>query len=330
MNSRYTPILAAALLASAASAPLRAQDNDQPPAPPAAPTLARPVTPPATDKALLRYKFAPGQVLRYSTVADLDMKITTSPQSPGIPIKQHIETVSSQTVQSVDAAKDATTLAVKIESIAMTLNGQSVPTSEAMKAQLANVTTLVLSSTGKVLSVKIDAPTKTPGFDMSKVGVYQQNGVFPTDSVKPGDTWKSLIDVSAVGAKVTSNFKLSSLTPSDGAVIAQIAQSVTGVISSSAATALPAGFKLGGAIHMNGVLLFDVDAGSIKSQTSTGHFDATVNAPAPAAAKPSAKTVAKQKKPAATAGAAKVHMDMTTTTTRVDSDAPAAPAPAAQ
>ena len=330
MNSRYTPMLAAALLASVASAPLHAQDNDQPPAPPASPTLTRPLPPPpaAATEALLRYKFTVGQVIRYRTVADIDMKISMPSQNQAIPINQHIETVTRQTVLSVDPVKDAATMTVQVESMQGTTNGQPTPQSDEQKAQLASASTLVLTSTGKVLSIKVNSATKIPGFDPSKMSIYQQNGALPVRAVKPGDTWVSVINLSAFGAKITSNFQLAELTPSDGGVIAEIKQTGAGTLNSAGATALPAGLKLGGKIAMTGDQQFDVDAGSIKSQSSTAHFDATVGVPAKATAKTAAAPKsAKKSAPAAPGMSTKIHFDMTSTLTRIDGDAaPIAPA----
>ncbi|MCW3059639.1 MAG: hypothetical protein JWQ02_1460 [Capsulimonas sp.] len=329
MKVRYTPLLTAALLFGAASAPLHAQGDAAPPAPPGGGVLDRPIPPTPTD-ALLRYKFTAGQVLRFNNVSDVNMTITIPGQPKPIPLSQHIEGIMRQTVQSVDPVNNTATLTVKIESIAMTMNGQPMSQSDMQKAQAAADTTLVLSELGKVISAKLNSPSSTYGFDPKQMGMYQQNGVFPIRAVKPGDTWTSTIAMSGVGANITSNFQLTQLTPSVGGAIALIKQTGGGVINSKTATAMPSGVKLNGKITMSGEVQFDVAAGQVKSQSVAAQFDATVNTPA--APQPVGKTVAlKKKAPAANPKAptatmsSKIHMDMTSTMTRLEGDAPATP-----
>lgn len=252
-----------------------------PPTPPTAPLTAASATPPAPTAApgpavTLRYKFTPGQVLRYRMTTDTDGTIQMGTGGMSIPLKDHMVIVMRQTVKSVRATDGAATLESGIDSVTGTANGQPLP--PAATAQLEKrTTTLVLSPIGKVLSMQM--PAGTPMAGMGNITQSGTESALPAGPVHVGDTWSGDAALSSIGNVAMT----STLTGLDtGGTIAAIAQTTHAHVHMTP-PGLPVSLTAQGTITGTGQMHFDTVAGAVQDQTSAMTMDMTMAAHSPAA-----------------------------------------------
>lgn len=234
----------------------------------------------------LRYKFTPGQSRAYHFTMDSDGALTR-PQGQPFPIKQHMEAMMHQTVKSVDD-KGAATIATSFDSVSLTMNGQPVPMQNA--AAMPPPTTIVMTPTGKIVSVQAppSTPAMGPGMGLNNLMMFHSNSTLPEGPVKVGDKWDSTVDVAAMGLKVTA---ANVLTSAD-ATVAKFTTTMTGTLASgtgAAFAALPV--SLSGTMSGTSDQTFDVNAGALASQTGNVSMDLTIRpkqAPAGGGAAPNA------------------------------------------
>lgn len=255
-------------------------------APAAAPAAIAPMA--AAQGVTLRLKYSLGQSLYYRLVTDMDGTILTGQSGAGMPIKQHMEMLMRQTVKDVRATDGAATIDTGIDSMTMTMNGQSMPMPADKMAQMKTVGTFVILPTGKSLSFKPSAALANaalPGMDLTKMNSMSSLGQLPDGPVKPGDSWKSAISMGMLGSSMAAHFVLDSVDTTGGKNIAVVNQTTDGLFDTSTSkSGGPMGLKMTGHITGSGVLRFDVDGGAIDSQTSKA--DITMNMTPPGAAMP--------------------------------------------
>jgi len=261
MNTRLLPLCAALI----AAFPLATQAQTPAPA-------AQPVT--------LRYKWAPGEVLRYQMTMDNSMAMTMSGQGPNAPramppIAQHMVMAYDLTVQSVSPADGSATLTEHITQLTATLNGRHIPDLDAAANAYKGGFTVVMSPTGKMLSVQMPpaiAGKLPPGMDFSKLGSMVPT-TLPPVPVQIGDTWQGYADLSRLfnrlpGMPALQMTVFSSLAGvSKGArPIADIRQTYQGTLGGALPTGAAAKTDMAGQLHGDTLLKFDVDNGSVAVQ----------------------------------------------------------------
>ena len=292
-----------AALALTACSPLAYAD-----APPVTVTPAPAASVPQT--VLLRLKYTLGQTLYYRMDVDTIGTIFTGQSGAGMPLNQHMSMLMHQTVKDVRAADGAATIAAGIDSMTMTMNGQAFPMPAESMASMKNIGTMVVSPTGKTLSFTPSSAMSgmaMPGMDFTKMSSMSALGQLPETALKAGDTWQSAVALGMLGTSVAAHFALGSIDTTNGKTVALINQTTNGTFDTSAAKgkAGPMGMKMTGQVNGSGVLHFDVDAGSIESQT--GQVRIAMKMTPPGAAMPM-----------------KMQMKVTTTLTRTDAPPPAA------
>jgi hypothetical protein len=253
-----------------------------------APATALPTTPaaptvPAGPAVTLRYKFTPGQILRYQMVMDTDGHIQMGEAGgTDIPLKDHMVIVERQTVKSVRPTDGAATLESHVESVTGTANGQPLP--PAATSQMQNqTTTMVLTPTGKVLSMQMPG-----GMPMAGMGNITQSGTeaaLPLAPVHVGDTWNSAASVGGIGTTVDMASTLTGLDTAGGGALATIAETIHGKFQMSP-PGLPVAMTAQGTMNGTGTLHFDNVAGAVQDQTSTMTMDMTMTPPAAGASGP--------------------------------------------
>ena len=316
-TSNRSLFTAAALLAAL---PLAARAQTAAPAAPATP--AAPVTPAtptagAAQPVTLRLKFTPGQTLYYTLTADTAGTLLTGQSGAGMPINTHAQMLMRQTVKDVRAADGAATIDTGIESMTITMNGQALPLPPEKLAQMKSVGTLVILPTGKTVSFTpnpaLGGRAAMPGMDMSHAGAIGSLGQFPDAPVKPGDVWKTGVQMGMLGMQAAANLTLTGVDTSGGRTVAVIAQKTDGALNTaSAGAAAPGSLKMTGRVSGTGTLRFDVGAGAVESQT--GVADIAMNMTPPGATAPM-----------------KMQMKVTSTLARAQAPAaPVAPAPTVQ
>ena len=290
-----TQTLSAALLLSAL--PLTAWSDAPATAPTAVPATAAPA---ATAPLILRYKFSPGQTLRYKLTVDSTGTLRMATGTT-MPLKQHMEMTMRQSVTDVRASDGAATLSLGLEAVSGTMNGQALPP-QATQAMQKDLGTMVLSPTGKVLSFQAQAPQgglAMPGMDMKSMA--QGRTVFPDGPVKVGDTWKSAITSEAVGMTMHTVSRLKSLDTSGGGSVAAIGQGISGTFDMTppvpkAAPGDPAAptTTITGTMTGSDTLKFDAAAGAVDGETSAMQMLLTIaNHPPAAAGTPPPPTLTK-------------------------------------
>jgi len=269
MNMR--PLICAALLVTL---PLAGHAQTPPPA-----ALSGPIT--------LRYKYAAGETRRYKLTLDMDMTMhrasTSSAARPLPPMRQHMEMLYSQTVQSV-RPDGAATLVGHITQMTATLNGHALPLPKAMTGAYAGSFTTVMSPTGKLLSMALPPSVqgKMPrGIDISKMGGMAPASL-PDKPVRVGDTWRGAADLGQMFGSAVPGMPgmqinvVSSLARVEPGGIADIRQQLEGTIGST----LPAGnagsVKMRGRITGDTLMKFNVKAGEITGKGGTTHMVASV------------------------------------------------------
>ncbi len=252
-----------------------------------------PAPAPAPAAVTLRYKFAPGEVIRYQTTTDTDMIM---PNVPGLPASQptayksHTEMVDRETVKFVRAADGAATLVGLVESLTSTMNGKPTHNAALTSIKQSAITT-VITPAGKLLSLKAGEGTSfatAPGFDMSKMGGTMP-AALPDGPIKVGDTWDTVADLSRImpgsggpGMQMTVHSALTALDTSAGKTIATISQTYNVPLDMKSPSSSPVAFTMTGDETGTDVWKFDVGAGAIISSDMTMTMHTTSVFPKPA------------------------------------------------
>lgn len=247
----------------------------------AAPAAPAPIT--------LRLKFTPGQTLYYSLVSDTNGTVLMGQSGAGMPLQVHTQVLMHQTVKNVRASDGAATLDVGIDSMSMGMNGKAFPMPADKLGQMKTLGTLLLLPTGKTLSFTPSAAMGAatppmPGMDMSHMSPMSGLGQLPEAPIKAGDTWKSAIAMSMIGAQVAAGFTLTGVDTTGGKTVATIAQTTSGTFDTAAAAdgataPASAGMAMTGTVSGTGTLRFDVAAGTVAGQTSRTSITMTMTPP---------------------------------------------------
>ena len=268
-----------------------------PPAAPAAsavPSVTALVSAPVT----LRYKFAAGQVRRYSYDMDTNINMLTGQSGASIPIIMTMQMTTIQTVKSVRPADGAATLSTKIESMHMLQNGKEVALPADAQAKLSQPFIQVMLPTGKILSMEIPgmASMNAPGMELSKI-MLTGTPLLPNGPVKIGDQWTGAVEAAVAGAQSYFAATLTGVDHKNGATLATIESKTTGTIDKSLSAGMPATMKMSGTVSGTGIQIFDATAGTVQSATGTADTDMTMSfgksangAPAPAGMPSEVKT----------------------------------------
>ena len=270
-------LLALALLSATPAAAL-AQTTPAPTAP-----VALPAATPAAQAVTLRYKFAPGQIHRYKLNMDMDGQMFMGQAGTAMPLKTSMHMVMKQTVKDVRASDGAATLAYQIEDSHVFTNGKEITMPAAQQAQMKKPYTIVMLPTGKMLSMDMPAlaGSAMPGMDLTK-GMFNSTAFMPEAPVKVGDTWKGTAASPAVGTDMTFTSTLTSVDQKNGATLATIGQTQSGLLNMTMSKGMPMTMKMVGKITGSGTQIFDADAGAIASTTGTSDTDMTMTFEKPA------------------------------------------------
>jgi len=278
MNTRLLPLCAALLAALPLAAP--AQTRPASTAPPLA----------------LRYKWTPGEVLRYKMTMDSNMAMTMTGQGPNVPraipaLATHMVMAYDLAVQSVNPADGAATLTEHITQMTGTLNGQHIPGLDAAANAYKGGFTVVMSPTGKMLSVQMPPAVNghlPPGMDFSKLG-NMTPAMLPSFPARVGDTWQDntamhLFD-QMPGMPTLQMTVFSSLAgiSTDAHPIAGIHQEYQGTLGGAVPAGTAAKVDMTGQFHGDNLVKFDVDNGSVAAQDGTMTMNANVAVPKPPA-----------------------------------------------
>ena len=265
-----------ALTASALLALCPVLHAQTPPPAPAAPSVTAPVSAPV----ILRYKFAAGQVRRYSYDMDMNMNMLTGQSGASIPINMTMQMVMRQTVKSVRPADGAATISTRIESMHMLQNGKEVATPADAQAKMSQPFTQVMLPNGKVLSMTVPgmAGMGAPGMDFGK-NMFSATALLPAGPVKIGDQWSGAIEAAAAGAQSTFNATLIGVDQKNGTTLATVESKTTGTIDKSLSAGMPATMKMSGTVSGTGTQVFDTTAGATQSATGTNDMDMTMTFP---------------------------------------------------
>ncbi len=266
MNSKKI-ITAAALLVAC---PLVLHAQAPPLTAPAAPTAPVSPTTPAASAVTLRYKFAVGQVHLYQYNTETDVMMQTGQTGAGIPISMTTQTTMRQTVKSIRPADGAATIITQIGSVRALRNGQEVPMSEEQQAKMKQPFTQVMLPNGEILSVKVAVSSAgTLGMDFSKgaSGSLGSTVALPGGKTKIGDTWNTIGTVPGIGVDLTSKSVLASLDQKNGATLATIQTTQTGIIDKPLTVGMP--MKMQGKVSGDMSQVFDMSEGALQSMKGT-------------------------------------------------------------
>ena len=290
MNNKL--ILTAAVLAFCPV--LHAEAPSAAPAAPAVPSVTALVSAPVT----LRYKFAAGQVRRYSYDMDTNINMLTGQSGASIPITMTMQMTTSQTVKSVRPADGAVTLSTKIESTHILQNGKDVALPAEAQAKMSQPFIQVMLPTGKILSMEIPgmAGINASGMDFRKI-MFTGTPLLPSGPVKIGDQWTGAVEAAVVGVQSYFAATLMGVDQKNGVTLATIESKTTGTIDKSLSAGMPATMKIFGTVSGTATQVFDITAGAIHSATGTNDTDMTMDfgksanaAPAPAGMPSEVKT----------------------------------------
>lgn len=246
---------------------------------PAVPSVTALVSAPVT----LRYKFAVGQVRRYSYDMDMNMDMLTGQSGASIPITMTMQMTMSQTVKSIRPTDGAATLSTKIESVHMLRNGKEVVLPADTQAKMGQSFTQVMLPTGKILSISAPgmAGMGAPGMDFSK-NMFIPTVLLPAGPVKIGDLWSGAVEAPTAGTQTTFNATLMGIDQKNGATLATIKSNTTGTIDKSLSVGMVATMKMSGTVSGTGTQVFDTTAGAVQSATGTVDTDMIMNFGKPA------------------------------------------------
>ncbi len=256
MNSKL--VFTAALLAACPLA-LHAQAV---PAPPAAPT---PVT--------LRFQFKPGVSRAYAVVMDVNGTILTGQSGAGIPISQHWEMTLRQTVQDVRASDGAATIVTGITALTIRVNGKDTVLPQSKLSQLQDMTTTVVTPTGKTLSTVLSPLMNKMVGGVSgganPTGLIETLFTLPAGPIRVGDTWHGSESAAAASAAPTSAYILKSLEVEGGIPTAHIGRTLDGNLT-TLTTKAPRPMKIMSRTLGTGDTEFDTQDGTVLRQEATG------------------------------------------------------------
>ena len=251
-----------------------------PPAPtPPVPTpdAPNPPTPAAPSGVTLRYKFTPGQTLRYRVTMDAAGKVTMA-SGTGMPIKQHLVMTLHQTVKSVRASDGAATLATQVDTLTLNVNGRDIQLPAQAQDKFKQVITTTMTPAGKIVDFK--APTGAapiPGMNFNPMD-FQNLRALPDGTVDKGATWNSKYAAPMGLLTASAKYTLDDLSGDNST--ATIGQKLWAEIKSPKPKAgTPAGGKVAGLITGTGKEEFDVDAGAVNSQTNALTLKMTITPP---------------------------------------------------
>lgn len=251
--------------------------------PPAAPAAPPAVSAPVSAPVTLRYKFAAGQVRRYSYDMDMNMNMLTGQSGAVVPINMTMQMTMSQTVKSVRPADGAATLSTKIEAMHMLQNGKDVVLPADAQAKMSQPFTQVMLPTGKILSMNAPgmAGMGAPGMDFSK-NMFSATALLPAGPVRIGDQWSGAVEAAMAGAQSSFTATLTGVDQKNGATLATIDSKTTGTIDKSLSAGMAATMKMSGTVSGTGTQIFDTTAGAVQSATGTADTDMTMNFGKPA------------------------------------------------
>jgi len=231
----------------------------------------------------LRYKFAAGQVRRYSYDMDMNMNMLTGQSGAVVPINMTMQMTMSQTVKSVRPADGAATLSTKIEAMHMLQNGKDVVLPADAQAKMSQPFTQVMLPTGKILSMNAPgmAGMGAPGMDFSK-NMFSATALLPAGPVRIGDQWSGAVEAAMAGAQSSFTATLTGVDQKNGATLATIDSKTTGTIDKSLSAGMAATMKMSGTVSGTGTQIFDTTAGAVQSATGTADTDMTMNFGKPA------------------------------------------------
>lgn len=156
---------------------------------------ATPITPQASDaspKVLLRYKFFPGQVLRYRAVADgtISGKLTSVPRRKVSNMKIHFDAIFTRTVKSVRAADGVATISTNMQPLKVTVDNQPQNVSELTILTTLSTVTPAGKET-KLLTTRKSAAGTNLGGDASMADVTKLFAMssFPDSPLRVGQSW---------------------------------------------------------------------------------------------------------------------------------------------
>lgn len=287
---------------------------------PATPTTTVPAAAPATTApdaktATLRFKWTPGQTLRYKLLLDTKGQLSMGQGRPAFPMNQHMEMVMHQNVKDVNATTGAATIDTGLDSMTMTMNGAERPLPADQLAKMKNLATMVMTPTGKVLSTKMNGQTPgggmMPGMNMTQNNMLGSGslGQLPDKAVGIGDTWKSALVAGMPGLQFASDFIVKGLTTTPDKTTVGIDQTTNGTINmggpqppapaqpptdgqagvatptpTPTRSMLPPGMQISGKMYGKTHIDFDATAGAIADSLGTMLIDAGMVAPAGGAA----------------------------------------------
>jgi hypothetical protein len=148
----------------------------------------------------LAYKFTNGETLRYQMVTNTSVTMPGS-QSSATPGMQSTIVLREQVI-SVSPTGDGT-LKVSIESMNITMGGQTMPYSTSGFPAM----TMVMAPNGTVKNMQSTTGPNGAAMDWSQMmgsgGLGQNSAIFPTTPVNVGDSWPQVISVPAVSGSGT-------------------------------------------------------------------------------------------------------------------------------
>jgi hypothetical protein len=163
----------------------------------------------------------------------------------------------------------------------MMMNGQSMP----MPAPTIPPSTMVMSPTGKVVSMNVPGMAAMTSGGQNMLSSMQSSSAMPLQPIKPGDTWQQSATVPGVGATIQTPMSLVGITQSGGDSVARISIVMNGTIKGNLGqTAGMAGVMDTGTITGSGIDLFDVDQGMMTTVDMTMHMDMATTMPMPQSA----------------------------------------------
>jgi hypothetical protein len=234
---------------------------------------------------LLRLKFKPGDQHTYKMAMDMAM-VVNMPAGAGagagaaVPVKEHLDMVYRQTVESVDPATGNATLQMQFVSFNIFMNGKPLQLPPATLAPLQQPATIVMTPTGKTVSLKMPGVAGFPGGG-SPWSSLQSSGVLPDQPVKVGDTWQVTQNVPGVGMSIDIPMSFAGVTEQGGHAIARIDLLYNGDMKANPNQAGGMALQTG-SITGSGSQMFDNDLGLMTGTDMTMHMDSQMALPATA------------------------------------------------
>ncbi len=219
----------------------------------------------APSAILLKYKYSPGEVLKFQVAENIDSQVTVGTRTT--PVTSHTVSELTQTVKSVDPTTGNATLQVQFGRPTMTLDGKVVNLPLA-PATAANGVTMVVTPAGNPKSVTggIGASSVFMGSGSTPPGIlsgsFGQLSVFPSHTVRIGDAWRSSSAVAQAGLQLFAKQTLVSVDTKG-------VDSVATIDSRYSIDMTPKAPGGGMAVSGTGRELFDVGTGTLESSSMT-------------------------------------------------------------